>query len=108
MKITKTASGKQTIKMSKKEWESIGKRAGWEGSLTPVPEPSPNDVLRNRFWDHTKSTNLSGEHFKTIFDAIIEQAETTDLPKDLLFNLMNNPQCPIEIKMQIQKMTFGE
>jgi len=30
MKIIKTASGKQTIKMSKKEWKDIGKTAGWE------------------------------------------------------------------------------
>ena len=29
MKITKTASGKSKIKMSKKEWQSIGKKAGW-------------------------------------------------------------------------------
>ena len=29
MKIIKTASGKQTIKISKSEWESIGKTAGW-------------------------------------------------------------------------------
>ncbi len=29
MKITKTASGKQTIKISKKEWTNIGKTAGW-------------------------------------------------------------------------------
>jgi len=29
MKIIKTASGKKTIKMSKSEWESIGKKAGW-------------------------------------------------------------------------------
>ncbi len=29
MKITKTASGKQTINISKKEWTSIGKKAGW-------------------------------------------------------------------------------
>ncbi len=29
MKITKTASGKQTIKISKKEWSNIGKQAGW-------------------------------------------------------------------------------
>lgn len=28
MKIIKTASGKK-IKLSKKEWESIGKKAGW-------------------------------------------------------------------------------
>ena len=29
MKIVKTASGKKTIRMSKKEWQSIGKKAGW-------------------------------------------------------------------------------
>jgi len=29
MKIAKTASGKQTIKMSKSEWTNIGKEAGW-------------------------------------------------------------------------------
>ena len=29
MKLVKTASGKTTIKMSKKEWKSIGKKAGW-------------------------------------------------------------------------------
>jgi len=29
MKLVKTASGKQTIKMSKPEWQSIGKKAGW-------------------------------------------------------------------------------
>ena len=35
MKIIKTASGKKTIKMSKKEWEAIGKKAGWD-----LPDPS--------------------------------------------------------------------
>jgi hypothetical protein len=29
MKVVKTASGKQTIKLSKKEWQNIGKKAGW-------------------------------------------------------------------------------
>jgi len=29
MKIIKTASGKQQIKISKSEWENIGKKAGW-------------------------------------------------------------------------------
>jgi len=29
MKLVKTASGKETVKMSRKEWESIGKTAGW-------------------------------------------------------------------------------
>ena len=35
MKIVKTASGKKTIKMSKKEWQSIGRTAGWSGSIGP-------------------------------------------------------------------------
>ena len=44
MKITKTASGKQTIKMSKKEWQSIGKKAGWKMAqqneeAAPLAEP---------------------------------------------------------------------
>jgi len=29
MKLIKTASGKKTIRVSKSEWESIGKTAGW-------------------------------------------------------------------------------
>jgi len=29
MKLIKNASGKQTVKISKKEWENIGKVAGW-------------------------------------------------------------------------------
>lgn len=29
MKLTKTTSGKSKFKCSKKEWESIGKKAGW-------------------------------------------------------------------------------
>jgi len=29
MQITRTASGKKTLKMSKSEWTAIGKKAGW-------------------------------------------------------------------------------
>jgi hypothetical protein len=38
MKIVKTASGKQIINLSKKEWTSIGKKAGWmkEAEFTNV------------------------------------------------------------------------
>ena len=42
MKILKTASGKKTIKMSKREWQSIGKKAGWMkvAIIGDVPDPS--------------------------------------------------------------------
>lgn len=29
MKIIKTASGKRKIKLSRKEWQDIGRKAGW-------------------------------------------------------------------------------
>lgn len=41
MKIVKTASGKQAIKLSKKEWQSIGKKAGWmreSGDIIQFPD----------------------------------------------------------------------
>jgi len=31
MKLTKTASGKTTVKMSRIEWTNLGKKAGWIG-----------------------------------------------------------------------------
>jgi len=41
MKLIKTASGKQTIKLSKKEWQSIGKKAAWikkEAMSVPITD----------------------------------------------------------------------
>ena len=43
MKLIKTANGKKTIKMSKSEWESIGRTAGWM-SNTDFIEISPTPV----------------------------------------------------------------
>ena len=31
VKVIKTASGRNKIKLSRKEWEAIGKKAGWLG-----------------------------------------------------------------------------
>ena len=41
MKLTKTTSGKQKVKISKSEWEAIGKQAGWKPEL---PMPLYDDV----------------------------------------------------------------
>ena len=45
MKIIKTASGKQQIKISKSEWTSIGKKAGW-GEGGKISDMSTRDVER--------------------------------------------------------------
>ena len=53
MKVIKTASGKKQIKISRKEWDSIGKKAGWdavvEGDEGTVIKGTPDRIenLRN-------------------------------------------------------------
>jgi len=42
MKITKIASG-QRIKLSRKEWEAIGRKAGWVTANQPIP-PAPSQL----------------------------------------------------------------
>jgi len=51
MKIV-TANGKKQIKISKKEWEGIGKKAGWEGSKD---ENVLNDVILDYLVDSLRS-----------------------------------------------------
>ena len=46
MKLKKTASGKRTVKMSKVEWQSIGKKAGWmktADNWPPAQNPDFNE-----------------------------------------------------------------
>jgi len=46
MNIIKTASGNQ-VKMSKSEWESIGKTAGWISTVGMYDEKFYEDTQRN-------------------------------------------------------------
>ena len=48
MKIRKTASGKRLLKLSKKEWLNIGKKAGWikkKADRIPLPITNKDDFL---------------------------------------------------------------
>jgi hypothetical protein len=51
MKLIKTASGKNQIKLSKSEWESIGKKAGWmkeseeDQHLLPMFKANLNNII---------------------------------------------------------------
>jgi ABC-type phosphate/phosphonate transport system ATPase subunit len=38
MKIVTASNGKETVKMSKKEWESLGKKAGWMRTAQPIQQ----------------------------------------------------------------------
>ncbi len=51
MKIVTASNGKKTVKMSKKEWQAIGKKAGWtkaaeEDNITKIKNAIPSIVRR--------------------------------------------------------------
>ena len=58
MKITKTASGKNKIKMSKTEWKTIGKKAGWTKKAGEAAVNAYRDKMR------TPPTNPPPEGFE--------------------------------------------
>jgi hypothetical protein len=45
MKLVKQASGKTTIKMSRKEWTNMGKEAGWFDSINPFKKNQPESTV---------------------------------------------------------------
>jgi hypothetical protein len=89
MKLIKTASGKKTIKMSRSEWESLGKTYGWiresreasDGlSQQDVYEDTLiglKDKIRNGFETYTSSDWAQGEIERTIMAAVYDEANET-------------------------------
>ena len=56
MKLLKTASGKQTIKISYKEWTSIGKKAGW---IKKAQQTASKENIKKMINDYLLSLGLS-------------------------------------------------
>jgi len=48
MKLTKTASGKQTLKISNKEWKNIGEKNGWLKSSQAI-QRAVDEAVREHF-----------------------------------------------------------
>ena len=46
MKLVKTASGKNKIKMSRREWTDLGKKAGWAEELDYGSRPGAEEATR--------------------------------------------------------------
>lgn len=51
MKIVKTASGKNRIKISKKEWTSIGKQSGW------IKFANEGEIIKDKIYFKNKLEN---------------------------------------------------
>ena len=63
MKITKTASGKTEVKISKSEWKTIGKKAGW---MKTAQDNRPGWMLGETPKSSTEMFDFIEDRFKTI------------------------------------------
>ena len=83
MKLTKTASGKQQIKMSKSEWESIGKKAGWMKKIAKWGEEDVVNPKEKGKWSGYNKSELieKRDATKKRQDGRKEKGEKAD-PKD--------------------------
>ena len=63
MKLIKTASGEQTVKMSKSEWEEMGRKAGWiKEAKEASDKPSKTKEEIKRKCPKCKIDMKSGSH----------------------------------------------
>jgi hypothetical protein len=76
MKITKTASGKRTLKISKTEWEAMGKQAGW--------------LDKRAFWDEY----YDGDDLQYISDRDAWEDAQADMESEQRENMIKEHVCP--------------
>jgi len=62
MQITRTASGKQIIKMSKSEWTAIGKKAGWMKKAQANPQAPYMPEIQGKLDQILNNIQSYGEH----------------------------------------------
>jgi hypothetical protein len=82
MKLVKTASGKKTIKMSKKEWQAIGKKAGWMRIAYEPWKPFGifEDIDANEFDFYDKEDYIS--RIKSVANKVLDRMRDKVLETD--------------------------
>jgi len=84
MKITKTASGKRTIKISRKEWTNIGKKAGWMKKIAqpaplaqpaqqPSQQPRQDMRIKKAILQSSKETQVPIKKARLFFESLFNQ-----------------------------------
>ena len=95
MKIIKTANGKSKVKLSRKEWEGIGKQAGW---MTP-----PSVANDTETWNGVNEFKQSPEGKQVIesLQDIADPSHTIIAIADLISEGVSSPtQVQVEEKMR--------
>ena len=84
MKVTKNANGKSVVKISRKDWEEMGKQAGWfdmfkkKRQYDPATMESTNEEeqnQQNQYDDQQRTKNQSFETFEQSKKGAIEEAK---------------------------------
>ena len=99
MKIVKTASGKNKIKMSRSEWTDLGKKAGWMKKISNSNPQAISEEERMKWYNIETAQNPQTD--SRTLQAILEKGNEDDV-SDAAFN---NPNTPKIAKAQV--MDFG-
>ena len=90
MKVIKTASGKKQIKISKKEWQSIGKKAGWmRKAQYEDQEGDKADKIYDEYFDFFKELHIKANRGLTVMDYSSFQGEGAGMLFEDIKNLVN-------------------
>ena len=90
MKIIKTASGKKKIKISKSEWKSIGRKAGWEKQNPMIENPMIEEMLQM----NADQTDI----YKKLVKTIEKSKGIVELKGAKYNSVKNDPAATIEDK----------
>ena len=90
MKITKTASGKQTVKISKQDWINIGKKAGWTKKAqhdTNFSDEALDALTRDMELDSALEQTTGWDRFKveigiSTWDEVVEAGVGDPTPEE--------------------------
>ena len=99
MKITTTASGKTQVKLSKSEWESIGKKAGWMKMANnadafadgyEMAQISVEEAIKQNLQEVLNLMRVNPQEFVSKNTYILSQAETWGESQDILYREFMN------------------
>jgi len=78
MKLVKTASGKKTLKMSKSEWQNVGKKAGWNKKAQVEIDP---DIEAKKYIQPIMAAIQNGQMSQAVLSYLaqwLNQADQND------------------------------
>ena len=90
MKIVTASNGKKKVKMSKNEWQSIGKKAGWMKKAFWDDTDDLENLGQQESWEHVQGEMESARIDELLKEGICPDCEQKSLNEHLE---CKNPEC---------------